>query len=112
MPANDKDGLQDMLDAASLILEFARDSSLEELASSQMRLSAVLYQIVIIGEAARRLSAQFRQAHPEVPWAKITGMRSVLVHEYDGVVAHEVWQVVQRDLRELVPKIESMLNSL
>jgi uncharacterized protein with HEPN domain len=112
MPANDKTALQDMLKAAALILEFARDSSLEELASNQMRLSAVLYQIVILGEGARRLSAQLRQAHPEVPWAEIIGMRSILVHEYDGVVASEVWQVIQRDLKELVPRIESMLNSL
>lgn len=112
MPADDRAALHDMLKAASLILDFARGSSLEELAANQMRLSAVLYQIVIIGEAARRVSPPLRQAHQEVPWADIIGMRSVLVHECDGVVASEVWQVIQRDLNELVPKIEALMNTL
>jgi len=112
MPADDKAALQDLLKAASLVLEFARGSSLEELASNQMRLSAVLYQIIIVGEAARRLSPQVRQANPQVPWADIIGMRSILVHEYDGVVASEVWHVIQRDLNQLIPQLETLLQNL
>jgi uncharacterized protein with HEPN domain len=112
MPVKDKAALRDILKAARLVLEFARNESLEGLASSQMRLSAVLYQVVIMGEAARRLSADLRQGHPEVPWADIIGMRSHLVHGYDGVIVSEVWQVIQRDLNELIPKIEAILNSL
>ena len=112
MPVKDKAALRDILKAASMVLKFARNESLEELAANQMRLSAVLYQIVIMGEAARRLSPELRQQHPEVPWADIIGMRSHLVHGYDGVIISEVWQVIQRDLNELVPKMESILASL
>ncbi|HEY9645799.1 MAG TPA: HepT-like ribonuclease domain-containing protein, partial [Chroococcidiopsis sp.] len=47
------------------------------------KLSAILYQITIIGEATKRLSQSFRQQHPQIPWREMAGMRDVIVHEYD-----------------------------
>lgn len=45
-----------------------------------MCLDAVLYELVVLGEAARRISLEVRQAHPEIPWREIIGMRSVVTH--------------------------------
>lgn len=44
--------------------------------------SAVLFDITILGEAAKRLSPEFRAAHPKIAWKQIAGMRDKLIHEY------------------------------
>lgn len=61
----------------------------------------VVHHLQIIGEAAARLSASFRDAHPSIPWARVIAMRNVLVHDYFGIDLEEVWQVVERDLPPL-----------
>ena len=63
--------------------------------------SSVLYQITIIGEAARRLSGEFRDRHSDIPWHLITGMRNKLIHEYDDVDLHEVWKTIKDVLDQM-----------
>lgn len=64
--------------------------------------SAVLYQISVLGEAMRRISPEFREVHPEIPYVQIIGMRNKLVHDYDGINIEVVWQVIQKDIPELI----------
>lgn len=61
----------------------------------------MLHEITLIGEAAKRLSASFRAAHPAIPWSVMARMRDVLIHHYDRVNLDEAWRVVTRDLPEL-----------
>ena len=79
----DASAIADMLESARTIPAFTE--GLDEAAFSANRLvrSAVLYQLTVIGEAARRVSKATRSAHPDVPWVRIANMRNVLVHDYD-----------------------------
>jgi len=72
--------------------------------------SSVLYQITLIGEAARRISGELRDRHSDIPWRLIMGMRNKLIHEYDDVDLHEVWKTIKDDIPELISKIEPLLN--
>jgi uncharacterized protein with HEPN domain len=98
-----------MLGAARKVLEYAQGTTRESLPLVPMRLDALLYEIVVMGEAARRLSPEIRAAHPEIPWRAIIGMRSVITHGYDQIDDDELWQVIERDLPDLTPKIEAIL---
>jgi len=69
----------------------------------------MLYWLVVLGEAVRRLSAQFQAWHPAIPWHEIVGMRNRLVHEYDDVDLHIVWQSVRQDVPLLIQAIEPLL---
>ena len=80
--------LWDMLDAALAVEEFVRDRTFQDYLSNRMLRGAVERHIEIVGEAARRVSEETRQAHPEIPWHAIVGQRNVLAHEYDQVL-HE-----------------------
>ena len=62
---------------------------------------AVIRQIQIIGEAASRLSRQFRSQSPAIPWIDIIGMRQKLVHDYMGVDLGAVWETATKDIGEL-----------
>jgi uncharacterized protein with HEPN domain len=74
MPNRDRQSLEDMLGAARKIIAYARDTTRETLPAVPMRLDAVLYEIVVMGEAARRLSPEIRNAHAEVPWRVCMGL--------------------------------------
>lgn len=75
--------LWDMLVAARDVSEFVRDATLERFAADKQLRYAVERAVSVIGEAARRVSATFKQQHPEVPWSKIIAQRNVIIHEYD-----------------------------
>jgi uncharacterized protein with HEPN domain len=71
----------------------------------------MLYWLIVLGEAVRRLSDEFQAQHRAVPWHEIVGMRNRLVHEYDDVDLHIVWQSVQEDLPLLIQALEPLLPS-
>jgi len=71
--------------------------------------SAVLHQLLILGEAAKRLSKEFRASNPGVPWSLIAGMHDKLIHEYNEVDLDEVWRTVQRDIPNLLDLLEPLL---
>ena len=112
MPNRDRQALEDMLGAVRKAVGYAQGTTRESLPLVPMRLDALLYEIVVLGEAARRLSPEVRAAHPEIPWREIIGMRSVITHGYDQIDDDELWEVIERDLPELMPKLETVLAQL
>ncbi len=105
----DPESLIDIVTAIRRILRFTDGVSRADLEANDEKLSAILYQISIIGEATKRLSPTFRDAHPEIPWREIAGMRNVIVHEYDQLDLDVIWDVVQNKLSELLHLITPMI---
>lgn len=70
--------------------------------ASPLHQDAILRQLTIHGEAAKRVSAEFRIEHPQVPWTKIAGFRDIVVHDYFRVDLYEVWRIVQEELPALI----------
>jgi uncharacterized protein with HEPN domain len=56
----------------------------------------------IIGEAAGRVSALFRNTHPEISWRQIIGQRNVLIHEYGEIKQERIWKVVRDNIPQLI----------
>ena len=100
--SRDPSYLSDIVEAARLAIGFVEGVSEDQFLNDPMRQAAVVRQLEVIGEAAKRLSEEFRTAHAEIPWRRIAGMRDILIHAYDHVDLVEVWNVVQRDLPSLV----------
>ncbi len=106
---SDQESLIDIANAIRRILRYASGISKLELEINDEKLSAILYQITIIGEATKRLSQEFRQQHPEIPWREMAGMRDVIVHEYDQLDFDVVWDVVENKSSELLVLLDSLL---
>jgi uncharacterized protein with HEPN domain len=77
-------------------------------ADENLRLAQV-HRIQIIGEAARRVSRAGREAHPEIPWNEITGMRHRIVHDYVNIRYSVVWEVLMDDLEPLIAALEQFV---
>jgi len=76
----DEATLLDIANAAHLVMDFARDMEKDEFIKDIKTRSAVLYQLIVIGEAVKRLSQSMRTQHPEIPRSLIAGMRDHLIH--------------------------------
>ena len=107
MPRDDAHVL-DILKAARLAIEFKGSADKAAFLADAKTQSAVLHQLLVIGEAVKRLSPEFRAAHPEVPWRLIAGARDKLIHFYEGVDLEEVWKMVTSDLPGLIRLIEPL----
>jgi uncharacterized protein with HEPN domain len=99
----------DMLLAARKAIEYRRGLNEEHFQESGLHQDAILRQLTIVGEAAKRVSAEFRAGHPEVPWRQVAGFRDVVVHDYAGVDLREVWRILQEDLPALVTLLEPLV---
>ena len=62
-----------------------------------------------MGEATKRISLEFRQVNSQIPWREIAGIRDKLIHDYDNVKLDVVWDVVHRDIPELLQQIKLLL---
>lgn len=108
MPPRDDASLIDMLNACTWIMRLT--DSMESFAFYEDKPNqfAVLHQLLILGEAVKRLSSGFRQLHPDIDWRNIAGTRDKLIHEYDTVDIEEVWKMATRD----VPALRLYLQTL
>jgi uncharacterized protein with HEPN domain len=110
MAPTEADRLKHMRDAASSALSFVQGRVRSDLDADTMLTFALIRAIEIIGEAAARLPATVRDAHPEIPWAQIMGMRNRLVHGYYDVDLDVLWATVSTNLTPLIDAIDAMLN--
>lgn len=108
--SRDRQSIQDMWNAAQEILRFTADMDRHSLIIDRRTQAAVLYEIIVMGEAANRLSDDFRASHANIPWKDIIGMRNILAHQYDKVDADEVWNVVHRELPGLMEMLQPLLS--
>jgi uncharacterized protein with HEPN domain len=104
----DKARLEDILEGIIRVERHAAEQ--QTFFQDELIQTWVIHNIQIIGEAAGKLSREFRALHPEVPWPQISGMRNLIVHDYFGIDLDQVWQVVQRDLPVLRDQVEVFLK--
>ncbi|MGI0482588.1 DUF86 domain-containing protein [Geminocystis sp. CENA526] len=104
--------LLDIYNAINRILLFSKDLTKSDLKSNEEKQSAILYQVIIIGEAVKRLSIDFRNKNLAIPWKEIVGMRDILAHQYDKININTLWDVVNRDIPELKQMITPLLSDL
>jgi len=90
--------VRDICEAAQLALSYVEGVDQEAFSGDTQLQDAVIRRLEIIGEAARRVSDEMKEAHPEIPWLMMIGMRNRVIHMYDGVDMDLVWVTVRDDL--------------
>ncbi|RJQ51495.1 MAG: DUF86 domain-containing protein [Nitrospiraceae bacterium] len=108
MQQRDLSYLTDIIQATKQIQSFIQGVDKAKFEDSALIQSAVIRQIEIIGEAAKRLSEKFRIEHADVPWKKVAGMRDILIHAYDHVDIDEVWNAAETSIPALLRQVEAI----
>jgi uncharacterized protein with HEPN domain len=110
MPRDDRVTAAQMLDAVRRIRAIVRGQTRDAFEADEVRQLALLHLIQVLGEAASRTTAAFRDAHPELPWAQMVAMRNRIVHGYDDVDPDIVWRVSTEDVEPVLAALERMLQ--
>ena len=108
----DIDRLNHIKECIENVMSFLEGKDFEQMKSDVMCFHAVVYNIMVIGEASNLLTKEFRENHPEVPWRDIVDMRNVLVHGYFTTSPLFIWETYTNDLPELLGHVERYLNDM
>jgi uncharacterized protein with HEPN domain len=104
--------LWDMLDAAQTIRQLTEGLTVESYLRDRRTQLAIERGIEIVGEAARRVSPAFHQAHPEIPWAGVIAQRNVIAHEYGEIKQERIWNVATVHVEDLIAKLLPLLPAV
>ena len=102
----DKVRLQLIIDTIQEIESYLVDVEFEAFLQNSMMRFACIKQMEIIGEASDHVTDEIKAEFTDIEWAQIKGMRNVFVHEYFGVDANIVWEIIKEDIPVLKERIE------
>nr|WP_242044651.1 MULTISPECIES: DUF86 domain-containing protein [unclassified Leptolyngbya] len=111
VPSRDwQNRVRDVLTAIVEIREFTNGITFEQFQADRKTISAVLYNLAMIGEAVRIIPPDLEASHPEIPWNDMRGMRNIVIHEYFQVNLSIIWQTIQEDLVSLEFSLRQLLD--
>ncbi len=110
MPRDSRVYLEDILEAIRRIRDYTSGYSKERLHSDPRTADAVVRNLEIVGEAVKRLPPALRDRRPQVEWAKIAGLRDILIHAYFGIDLDIIWDVVESKLPSLEKNVSALLE--
>jgi len=90
-----------IIDCIEKINRYTQKLDKNEFAANELIQDAVIRNLEIIGEAAKKISRSFKNKHQQIPWREITGIRDKLIHDYLGVDIDVVWNTIKNDLPDL-----------
>lgn len=108
----DREYLLDILESARLAVQYVGDKSELEFLKDTQSQDAVIRRFEVIGEASRRISDETQSNRPDLPWMEMIGMRNIMIHEYDDIDLHIVWNTAKNDLPKLIDAISGILEAL
>lgn len=107
----DKIRLQHILDAIQEVESYIVDVDFEKFMENSMMRFACIKQMEIIGESSNHVTDEVKSEFSSVQWGQIVGMRNVFVHEYFGVDATIVWEIIKGDIPDLKNKVQEILQN-
>jgi len=105
---DDSTRLKHIIDACDEAVSFLGNMSFEELESDRKTVQAITRNIEIIGEAASKLSGEFKEKYNSIPWGSIIGMRNWLIHGYFNIDSEHIWNTVKNDIPLLLSQLKKI----
>lgn len=110
MLTKDRHCLESIIEAIDKIIEYTSDiKSVDDFNNDNMAFDATMMNFVVIGEMVEKISEYLKRDHPELEWTKIKGFRNIIAHDYFGIDAEEVWQIIKNKIPKLKTDIQGLL---
>jgi uncharacterized protein with HEPN domain len=111
MSREERERLQDIVEAMQMVREYVGGSLEEPSIEAPVVLDAVLFRLIVIGEAVKNVGAGLQEAAPAIRWSDYAGLRDVIAHQYFRIQKQIIEDTVKRDLPELLDAVENLLRS-
>lgn len=108
----DIDFVRDIKESMERITSYTSNMEYEDFAQDNKTQDAVIRNIEIMGEAVKSLSEKLRKDNACIPWKEIAGTRDKLIHDYFGVNIDIVWNIIEEEIPELLPRIKNILQNI
>jgi len=109
MLTKDQHCLESIIEAIDRIIEYTSDiKSADDFNNDYRNFDATMMNFVVIGEMVDKISDELKSKHPEIEWIKIKGFRNIVAHDYFGIDAEEVWQIIKNKIPTLKSDIEHL----
>lgn len=109
-PRDWKERIKDILEAIAEIQSFVANMDFEVFQNDTKTMRAVELDLIIIGEATQSIPQEVQEAHPEVAWHLMRGMRNRLVHSYFSASPRILWDTIHQDLPTLAETLLGLLS--
>lgn len=93
-------------------IDFIKGMKYEDFIDDVKTQYAVVRALEIIGEAVKQIPKSLKNRYPEIPWRQMAGMRDKLIHEYFGVDYERVWKTLNKDIPQLIPIFQRIIEEL
>ena len=103
--------LEDIQESCSRVVRYTQGMTFEQFKADDKTYDAVIRNLEIIGEAAKRLPDDVRTMMPDIEWSKATGLRNIVAHAYFGVSDEIVWDVVQNKIRPMQETVDRFMEN-
>ena len=111
MSEKDKLNILTLLDAIDKITKYSSGyENADDFYENERDFDASMMNFIIIGEMVSRLSDKFVEENSPVDWFKIRGFRNIVAHDYFGIDAEEVWQIIKTHLSQLENDLHAILE--
>ncbi len=100
--------LEDVLESTGLIEEYIRDMNFDNFGSDRKTIDAVVRNLEIIGEATKNIPENIRNAHNDIDWKGIIGLRNRIAHEYFGIDTSIIWNIITIELPLFKKKLQEI----
>jgi uncharacterized protein with HEPN domain len=111
MLTKDHHCLESIIEAIDRITEYTSEiKSADDLNNNNKIFDATMMNFVVIGEMVDKLSDEFKRKHSKIEWIKIKGFRNIVAHDYFGIDAEEVWQIIKNKIPALKADIKLIIK--
>lgn len=104
--------ISDMIASGEAVLAFTDGMNIEEFVNDERTYKAALWDISIIGEAARHIPIEIRSSNPNIPWGEIIGMRDRITHGYQAIDTDIVWDTIKTDIPKMLTDLRALLKRI
>ena len=101
--------IRDMIGFCEKVVKYTGGLTRDDFIADEMVYDATLRNLELIGEAATRVSTSIHDAHPEIPWRAVIGMRNRLAHGYLGIDDDTIWVAARDSVPALLPALRNLL---